>query len=336
MSLPKIFLLVSLCIFSAIGCLAFCKKKSQTEPVIQKITLREDVDLSLLTGPVAFHEEKREKAPIDVVAEAPLESKPVVIEHDPEEEGNVDALFMKGSSCPIVETIAYSSRVSWKKRAAWLVDYSQRYKTPLDFIYRSLNGGRGYTPVAVSEGMQFTVLRKDLDFRFHLVVALSSCRLRLYYVIPGERRVVFLKSYPVCLGKKDASRASGSLTPVGVYSLGDRVAIFRPNMMGMHKGKKVELMQVFGSYWMPFEKGITGCSEPAKGYGIHGTPFSREDGDLQENNTSIGHFESDGCIRLCGKDIQELFSIISSHKTFVEIVPSFEGSALLQGEIVEE
>ena len=64
------------------------------------------------------------------------------------------------------------------------------------------------------------------------------------------------------------------LTPVGMYELGSRVAVFRPRMMGMYKGKKIELMQVFGCHWIPFEKEIEGCSEPAKGFGIHGTPMS--------------------------------------------------------------
>lgn len=335
MNLPRMFLFVSTCIFLSIGGLALYKKKALLEVQNKEIVAREDVDVSLLTNGLAYVEETKEheRAPIDTVVESTLENKPVVIEHDPEE-GTLETLFIKGSTCPIVETVTYRSHVPWKKRSlAWLVDYSVRYKTPLDFIYRSLNNGKGYDPVSVSEGMQFTVLKNDIDFRFHLVVALSSCRLRLYYVIPQEKRVVFLKSYQVCLGKQDSSRASGSLTPLGIYSLGDRIAVFRPNMMGMYKGKKVELMQVFGSYWMPFEKGIVGCSEPAKGYGIHGTPYLRQNGELQENNSSIGHFESDGCIRLCCKDIQELFSIVSLHKTYVEIVPSFEVSTLLQGEI---
>ena len=114
-------------------------------------------------------------------------------------------------------------------------------------------------PTNISDGMQFNVYRRELDFRFHLVVSLSSCRIRLYYVIPKERRVVFLKSYQVCVGRKDPSHASGCLTPVGMYQLGTRVAVFRPHMMGMYKGRKVELMQVFGTHWIPFERELEGC-----------------------------------------------------------------------------
>ena len=232
--------------------------------------------------------------------------------------------------------MAYKSHVPWKPhRSAWLIDYAQHYKTPLDFIYGSLNGGADFRAKNVSEGMPIRVLKKDLSFRFHIVVSLSSCRLRLYYVIPKERRVVFLKSYPVGLGRKDPSRPSGSLTPVGLYQLGNKVGVFHPKMTGMYRGKKVELVRVFGSYWLPFEKEIRGCSDPAKGLGIHGVPMDRDEqtGTLAENGSSLGHYESDGCIRLAGKDIHELFAIVSTRETFVEIVPTFQHSALMRGEI---
>ena len=103
----------------------------------------------------------------------------------------------------------------------------------------------------------------------------------------------------------------------------------------MYKGKKVEMIQVFGTHWIPFEKEIDGCTEPAKGFGLHGTPICRNDqsGELNEDSSSIGHCGSDGCIRLSGKDIHELFSIVSTRTTFVEVVTSFQQSRLLRGEI---
>jgi hypothetical protein len=59
----------------------------------------------------------------------------------------------------------------------------------------------------------------------------------------------------------------------------------------------------------------------------------QQGGDLEEDNSSIGHSESDGCIRLTGKDMKELFSVISTRTTFVEIVQAFQQSKLLRGEI---
>ena len=340
MSLPKIFLTVSISLFALIGLLAFAKKASvpsrseHTAPVA-----RQEVDLSLLgrhQEPVrATRTSRTEPAAPVVVAPQPIEEPAVVIEHDGEPEG-LSTLFAKNSNCPIVETVIYKSHVPWKHhRLAWLIDYAQHYKTPLDFIYGSLNGNGDFNPKNVSEGTPIRVFKKDLSFRFHLVVSLSSCRLRLYYVIPKERRVVFLKSYQVGLGRKDPSHASGYLTPIGLYQLGSRVGVFRPRMTGMHRGKKIEMMRVFGSHWIPFEKEVRDCSEPAKGLGIHGVPMDRDEqtGELVENSSSIGHYESDGCIRLAGKDIHELFAIVSTRDTLVEIVPTFQHSALMRGEI---
>ncbi len=263
-------------------------------------------------------------------------SSHVVIEHD-DDQGSLSALFEKPSRCPIVETIRYKSRVSWKpKKSAWLIDYSNYYKTPLDFIYRSIQRGSERAPVQAVEGMEFNVLRRDIDFHFYLIVSFASCKLRLYYILPQEKKAVFLKSYPICLGRKDAQKASGSLTPLGLYQLGLKVATYQPNVMGPYKGKRIEMIQVFGTRWMPFEREVDpqSCTEPAKGFGIHGTPIRRlPDGNIAEDASSIGKFESDGCIRLCKKDIEELFSVISMRKAYVEIVPEFSKSRFMKGEI---
>jgi hypothetical protein len=341
MSLPKLFLTVSVALFVIIGSLALMKRSgSEKTSSPASSPVKQEVDLSLLIRTHEVRQAQTAPQQTELLSPAlssvqPAEERPLVIEHDAEPEG-LSVLFSKGSCCQIVETISYKSHVPWKRhRPAWLIDYANYYTTPLDFIYRSFNGNRDATPTAIADGMQFNVFRRDLDFRFHIVVSLSSCRIRLYYVIPQERRVVFLKSYQVCVGRKDASHASGCLTPIGMYQLGPRVAVFRPKMMGMYKGKQIELMKVFGLHWIPFEKEIEGCSEPAKGFGIHGTPICRgEQGDeLEEDNSSIGRCESDGCIRLAGKDMKELFSVVSTRTTYVEIVQAFQQSKLLRGEI---
>ena len=53
----------------------------------------------------------------------------------------------------------------------------------------------------------------------------------------------------------------------------------------------------------------------------HGLPNSQ--GDLADNQDSIGKYESDGCIRLATADIEELFAIIISQPTTIEIVQGF-------------
>lgn len=340
MSLPKLFLTVSVVLFVMIGSLALIKRNGAARTCPVQAPVQQEVDLSLLARPSEARKQpivpqQTELSAGTVSDDHPVEEGPIVIEHDAEPEG-LSAMFLKGSNCPIVETISYKSHVPWKKhRPAWLIDYANYYKTPLDFIYRSLTGSSEAAAPSISEGMQFNVFRRNVEFRFHIVVSLSSCRIRVYYVIPQERRVVFLKSYPVCVGRKDPARASGHLTPTGVYQLGSRVAVFRPRMMGMYKGKQIELMQVFGSHWIPFDTEIEGCSEPAKGFGIHGMPMVRKEatGDLVEDESSIGLCASDGCIRLMGRDMKELFSIVSTRTTYVEIVPTFQQSRLLRGEI---
>jgi hypothetical protein len=249
----------------------------------------------------------------------------------------IELLFQKNSPLPIVETIQYKSRVSWKRgRAAWLVDYASHYKTHLHFIARSLNGRPDYNPKPAREGETFTILSQDQDFRFHLVIDISRCRLWLYYVLPQEEEYALLKTYRVGLGRVDPKKSSGSLTPTGKYSLGSRIAVYQPKMMGTHRGQKVEMIRVFGTRWIPFEKELGNCSEPAKGYGIHGTPFKYDEanGVLVDNPDSIGKYESDGCIRLRAQDIEELFAIISTHETIVEIVNDFSQAKLPGKEIL--
>jgi len=343
MNVPKLFLTVSFLLFAGIGTVALVKQKQQTLSMPSQVVVdnssEQHVDPSLLSRPkelsptLLVPSKKATELPLPAVEMAP-EEQPVVIEHDEEPEA-LKALFLRGSSCPIVETVRYKSHVPWKPhRPAWLIDYAYHHKTPLEFLYRSMYDGEDKIPSSVADGVQFNVYRDNVDFRFHLVASLSSCRMRMYYVLLKEKKVVFLKSYPICVGRKSEQAASGTLTPLGLFQLGPRVAVFKPHMMGSHKGKRVELMQIFGSHWIPFEKEIAGCSVPAKGYGIHGTPMVRNSrGDIEEQINTLGGYHSDGCIRLSGKEMKELFSVISTRKTYVEIVPSFQQSRLLRGEI---
>jgi lipoprotein-anchoring transpeptidase ErfK/SrfK len=341
MSTFRVFVVVSCILFGLIFLLALNKKKTEKN---EGKSVQQVVDITTLCPKKQEIrcQPKQEPVPTKKVMEQPVATasgtleavdEGVTIEHDQEQE-SLMSLFERGSGCPIVETVTYKSRVAWKPhRPAWLIDYAQHYRTPLSFICRSLTGDENLVPKTISDGVQFNVFRNDIDFRFHAIVSLHSRILRLYYVIPKEKRVVFLRSYSVCVGRKDSSKKSGCLTPVGTFQLGSRVGVFSQGMTGTHKGKKIELIQVFGTHWIPFESEIQGCSEPAKGFGIHGVPILKETGKYEEDVSSLGHFESDGCIRMRGKDIKELFSLISTRKTFVEIVPSFQSSRIFQGEV---
>lgn len=323
MSLPKLLALVTLLLFGIIGTMALFKKGStpshDSTPVQVPFEVELDQDIQMVTpapaqrNPVIASEKEQTVATVDLP-----------------DADRIEELFNKGSNLPIVETVTYKSHVPWQKgRPAWLSDYAGHYNTSRHFIARSLNGKPDYLKQELAEGDKFNVLRKDKNFEFYLVVDTSRCRMWFYYIDLDNKQKVLLKTYQVGLGRLDASKTSGLLTPLGKYSLGNRVAIFKPKMTAPHQGKKVEVMTVFGTRWIPFEKEIANCTAPAKGFGIHGTPWiSDPQGSLVDHGDGIGKYESDGCIRLATPDIEELFAIIISRPTTIEIVRDFSESSL--------
>jgi hypothetical protein len=128
-------------------------------------------------------------------------------------------------------------------------------------------------------------------------------------------------------------KSSGLLTPTGTYKLGNRIAVFKPKMMGWHKNKRVELVRVFGTRWIPFDREVEDCSEPAKGYGIHGTPwvYDEQRQAVFDDPSSIGGYQSDGCIRLKTADIEELYSVITTREAVVQIVTNVQHAKVPYG-----
>lgn len=243
----------------------------------------------------------------------------------------IDMLFtLRGDKLPIVETVSFTSRVPWMKdRPAWIADYASHFQTSRHFIARSLNGKPDYFSQKVSPGDRFNVFRSDKEIRFHLLVDLSQSRLWLYYFDVDTQERVLLKTYRVGLGKPDSTSASGYRTPLGRYQLGEKVAIYKPGIFGFFQDEKIEMIRVFGTRWLPFGQEIEGCTAPAKGYGLHGTPWEEGvNGELVEDVSKIGKYESDGCIRLKASDIEEIFAIVITKPTTVEIVKDFKDAKL--------
>lgn len=241
-------------------------------------------------------------------------------------------LFSKNptSQFPIVETISYSSSVPWLiGKPAWLNDYANYYQTSSSFILRSLDAKREYSSQKrIVEGNSFNVFRRDKRIEFYLLVDVSRCKMGFYYFDVGTNERVLLKTYSIGLGKLDPSKPSGSLTPLGKYLLGKRIATYQLESKGIYQNKPVEMITVFGTHWIPFEQ-IEHTSEPAKGYGLQGSPWVADsDGQLVEDLTCIGDYSSNGCIRLASKDIEELFSIVITKPTFIEIVKDFKEATL--------
>jgi hypothetical protein len=352
MTLPRAFVLISIVLFGGIAAAAYFQKQNKANPSVSRsiVALEEvpiEIDLSALkdvnlktvspqqTPALQTNEHFKDESPSDEEAQDIFQEEES--SQDLPEFNQIEALFRKNSSLPIVETVSYKSRVPWKSgKAAWLVDYAAHHKTHLHFIARSINQCPDYTAKTIREGQSFNVLSQKKEFYFHLVIDVSKCKMWFYAILPKENKKICLKTYQVSLVRLDPQKKSGSLTPIGKYSLGSRVAVFQPKMMGTHKNKRTELIRVFGTRWLPFEKEIGGCSEPAKGFGIHGTPwyFDEEKGKLVDNISSLGKYESDGCIRMKTEDVEELFSIISVRETIVEIVQHFYQAKLPENDFI--
>jgi hypothetical protein len=321
----KIFIISSVAVFSAIGVAAWVKKKPAPVQTPQV------VEVPVAPKPIAAPPPKPQPPapkPVAKVVEAPKPA-PVAAKSDAElpEVDRIGQLFaLDSSKFPIVETVSYTSRVPWLKgRPAWIADYASYYGTSRHFIARSLNRKADYFSQKITPGDRFNVFRKDKNINFHLTIDLSRCRMWFYYIDLDTNERVLVKTYRVGVGRQEAARTSGYLTPVGKYTLGEKVAIYKPGTMGFFQDQKTEMVRIFGTRWIPFDKELEGCTEPAKGYGLHGAPWVEDatHGQMVEDRSKLGKYDSDGCIRLASEDIEELFAIVLTKPTTVELVKDF-------------
>jgi len=330
MSFPKLLILIALVLFGTIGVAAIFKKgKGKTQPspvmVVKAVAPKAAVEIEL--------ERDEPVVAVAPVVQKMIEPVAVVKEASPQkplpEANRMEEFFNKNDpKLPIVETLTYKSRVDWQKgRPAWLSDYASHYATSRHFIARSLNGKSDYFKQDIAEGDRFNVLRNDKNFNFHLVIDTTRRKMWFYYHDLDTKKWVLIKTYDVGLGREDRAKLSGLLTPLGTYSLGDKIAIYKPKMMGYHNGEKTEMIKIFGSRWIPFDKEVSSCSAPSKGFGIHGVPWVVNDkNELKEERSSLGKYESDGCVRLATEDIEEVFAIVITKPTTIELVKDFHDS----------
>lgn len=145
---------------------------------------------------------------------------------------------------------------------------------------------------------------------FHAVVTKSSFTIDLYLEEPEAGRMIFVRRFPVGIGK-DKSTPSGRWRVVAktigsgwtpsVSSGLPRRRIF-PGEEGYALGKK--------GYWIGLE-------------GIEGTPYTRADAyGIHDTNdqSSVGKAVSLGCIRLADGDIDLLFAMLYKKQSTVTIV----------------
>jgi hypothetical protein len=279
-----------------------------------------------------------------VINEIPSLTIPAAVSSEPTAEedsfpsaNRVDELFKPDAKIlPIVETISYSTKVPWLSgRSAWIADYASYYSTSKHFIARSLNKKPDYMTRRVILGNRFNVFKKDRNFQFYLLVDASVCKMGFYYVDLDTNERVLIKTYKVGLGKK-AETPSYCLTPLGKYALGSKTAIYNKDSKGFYQKKQVNMLTIFGTRWIPFDQIISSDLKSCKGLGIQGAPweYSSDSKEFTENCESIGNYGSDGCIRLLKEDVEELFSIIITKPTIIEVVKHFKDARLPGMEVV--
>jgi L,D-transpeptidase catalytic domain len=354
-SAAKVFLIGGIALFTGVGLLGLykrptsAKKAEGTPQAVQEVALPAP---KIAAPPAAKSAPKPASAstPIEVQVAVPVAIKvppaaevPASNPPAPEPEAppaaavslpaadRIRQLFATDASkLPIVETVSYTSRVPWiQGRPAWIADYASHYATSRHFIARSLNKKPDYLTQKVSPGDRFNVFKKDKNLQFYLVADLSRCRLWFYYVDLDQNERVLLKTYPIGIGRVDAKAKSGFLTPAGKYSLGDKIALYKPGTLGFFQDQQIEMVSVFGTRWLPFDQEIEGCTKPAKGYGLQGAPWVEDEAHRwTEDRAKIGKCESDGCIRLFAEDIEEIFAIVITKPTTIELVKDFRDAKL--------
>lgn len=317
MSFSRAFVLIIALLFSTIILASMFKGKSVKEvPLEERVEIQVEEETAQIVS-----NNKEEKKALEVLIE----------DGEFPEADRIGELFrLRGIKLPFVETITYKSNVSWLQgRPAWLSDYASHYKTSRHFIARSLNGKPDYLKQDVAEGDRFNVLNPDKNIQFLLVVDLTRSKMWFYSFDADANERILLKSYDVGLGRADPTSLSGYLTPLGKYMLGDKIAIYRPTKMGHFNGEKVEMIRVFGTRWIPFDEEISGADDVGKGLGLHGLPWLPDaEGELVEDTSSLSQHSSDGCIRLATRDIEELFAIVITRPTTIEIVKNFREATL--------
>ena len=165
------------------------------------------------------------------------------------------------------------------------------------------------------------------------MVNLEDSILSLYAYDVEKNERMLLKNYPVSCGKRDDTLVSGYLTPTGIFSLGERIAVYKEGQIRDVNGNKTEMITVFGTRWIPFDQEVAFCTGKAKGLGIHGVPWEHCGDELIEKRSCLQEYDSEGCIRLITEDMEELFALVVSRPGFVHIVKNFDDVQLPGTEI---
>jgi lipoprotein-anchoring transpeptidase ErfK/SrfK len=139
---------------------------------------------------------------------------------------------------------------------------------------------------------------------FHAVVSKSAFRLDVYLGSPGEPGSLFVRSFPVGLGKENSTPTGSWLVQQG--NKAHPATYYSPRGEGVIEANDPK--NPLGGYWMGLQ-GVTGEAVDKHSYGIHGT--------IEPD--SIGKQASMGCIRLRHDDIAMLYDLLVEGKSKVVI-----------------
>jgi len=177
-------------------------------------------------------------------------------------------------------------------------DIGPAFNTPYQFIMR-INGIEDASRVPA--GASIKCIRGPI----HARIVKHEYRMDLFVEDPDGLRI-YLCSYPVGLGEFDS-------TPAGLWRIKPRSKVVNPDWRNPRTGEYYERDAPnipIGEYWMALE-GMDDNTREAQGYGIHGT----------NEESSVGRQESMGCVRMKAQDVEDVFYMLSSGDSYVEILP---------------
>jgi lipoprotein-anchoring transpeptidase ErfK/SrfK len=143
---------------------------------------------------------------------------------------------------------------------------------------------------------------KTVKGPFHAVVSKSKFTLEIYFGSPGERGSMYVRSFPVGLGKHGS-------TPTGTWMLAPQGKLKNPKWWGTADEPAREAgdpLNPIGKYWMGLN-GTEGDAVGKEGFGIHGTI----------DPDSMGKEMSHGCIRLVNENVEKVYEMLIDGKSTV-------------------
>jgi lipoprotein-anchoring transpeptidase ErfK/SrfK len=145
---------------------------------------------------------------------------------------------------------------------------------------------------------------KTVKGPFHAVVSKSKFTMDIYFGSPGERGSMYLRSFPVGLGKHGS-------TPTGTWMLAPQGKLKNPKWWGTAEEPAREAgdpLNPIGKFWMGLN-GTDGDAVGKEGFGIHGTI----------DPDSIGKEMSHGCIRLVNDNVEKVYEMLIDGKSTIII-----------------